>query len=329
MPLLIGSGDYLFPIGTAFTIGGADCFALSALHNVEVAFRYEQRLAHLLTAEHRPENVSLKDVAFYVLYPHCQEGAEFPSSLTLWPFETFNGAPPTDLIVGHPQFSSSLQTIKWKLSFRAPLHGQRMLSVGYHSFHYPEEGISLDAVRSGSFDWRHDYGHRLTVVEGFVDRLFTQRFASGFIDGPWFTLDAEIFHGQSGGPIMDEEGFVRGINSAGATQFFGGSPTTIASLLYPLLLTKVSSGISLAQNFRINAEQPLLLWIGNGRIQTDGSEQSVGFRPKDGWLAPGMSVSNEMREFVHDDFSGYQQCRPAKPQNGEVYRFRKIEQQTT
>ena len=33
-------------------------------------------------------------------------------------------------------------------------------------------------------------------------------------------IDMVVFFGQSGGPVIDGSGLVRGVNSAGATQFF-------------------------------------------------------------------------------------------------------------
>ena len=323
MPLFMGIGSRLIPVGTAFIAGDGVKFVLTAAHNVTEVFKYEQRLRHLLTADTLPEALALKEVSFWLLYQHQEGAQEFPK-LFLWPLESFNGAPPTDAIIGSAQSQTLFPTLSFPLSFAVPLHGERVRSVGYTNF-LPSEGLDFEDVKSNTFNWMENYSHSFRVVEGCVEKIFGRRFTSKFVDGPCFTIDAEIFHGQSGGPVFDDCGFIKGVNSAGASHFFD-APSSIISLLYPLLANNVSSGVSLAPNFRINAELPLIHWIERGAIKTDGSEQNIVFDPVDGKFSISAVIPNGQDAFTFDDFSGFQKALPAtRKQTRTGFRFRRNE----
>lgn len=325
MPLFLSHAERLFPVGTAFTTGKGVTFAISAAHNIREVFRYEQRLGHLITERTLPEAITLREVGFYILYQRWHDASESTIDFALWPLENFNGAPPTDIVFGFPQFQTDWPTLDMKLGIDLPVHGERVWSVGYTDIECAPEGIELAAVQSGTFDWRSHYAHHFMVVEGHVDRIFTQRFASGFIDGPCFTFDAEIAHGLSGGPIISADtGFVRGINSAGATSYFG-KPMSIGSLLYPLLLVSIDSGVQLGPA-RINSRQSILNWVAMGTIGTDGGEKRLGFTPVGDSLVACPTMPKEMSGFVHDDFAGYQAGRTATCQTGDIHRLRVAEE---
>jgi hypothetical protein len=323
LPLFISFEDHLFPVGTAFTIGRGVTFLVSAAHNIREAWRYEGRLSHLLTAREIPESVALKQAGFSVL--HHQPNGKGGITFLIWPMETVEGAPPTDVVIGYPQFQTEAATLVNRLSFDLPLIGEKVWSVGYCEFNFPKNGIPLAAVRAGSFDWEHEYGHKLVVVEGFVERIFTQRFASGFVEGACFTFDAEIAHAQSGGPVLSSEGIVRGINSAGASQFFD-RPVSIASLLYPLLFMNLRFGAQLGI-MRLNASRPLFDLITQGTIPTDGSEERaiIGQDAASGRFYVNPRVEKSMSEYVHDDFAGFQSGRTATAEMRPGYRLRKVQ----
>jgi len=324
MPLFLEVAQRLIPVGTAFTIGRGVGFAISAAHNLQEVLKYEQRLGHLQTAQSLPKAIALKEVGLYLLCQGCKDESNTTIEITLLPLETFDGAPPTDVVFGFPQFQTELPFLALRVSFDPPPHGEKVWAIGYTEFKYPEGGIDLDQVRAGRFDWFNDYGHLFRVVEGRVDRIFTQRLAAGYVGGPCFTFDAEIFHGQSGGPVMNEAGLVRGVNSATATNFFN-RPTTVASMLYPLLLTSIRSGVDLAPGFRMNSVQPILNWVTQGIITTDGSEEHVSIRPVGESFAIGCRTPVEVAEFVHDDFLSFQEGRKATVETNEYFQLRRTE----
>lgn len=325
LPLFITSEDHLFPVGTAFTVGRSVPFVVSAAHNICEAWKDEPRLSHLLTARELPKSVELKLVGFSVLHHRPNENGGI--TLNVWPLETVESAQPTDVVFGSPQFQTSFPTLINPLSFDLPPIGEKVWSIGYTGFEYPDGGIPLAEVRAGTFNWQRNYSHKLVVVEGFVERIFTQKFATGFIEGPCFTFDAEISHGQSGGPVFSPDGFVRGINSAGATLYFN-KPTSIASLLYPLLFIQLRFGATVGP-LRLNTSRPLINLIASGTIPTDGSEQRVGIRQDEitGSFYANPVAKKTMSTHLHDDFSAFQNNKKATTETRPVFRLRKVERQ--
>ena len=115
LPLFATFEDYLFPVGTAFTIGRGVPFVVSAAHNIRETLKKEERLSHLLNARELPESCSISGML------------EFPSSITAqiraaasislsghW--RRWLRAPPADVVF--PQFQS-------KRSASRPLMRQR------------------------------------------------------------------------------------------------------------------------------------------------------------------------------------------------------------
>lgn len=215
--------------------------------------------------------------------------------------------------------------LSFPLSFDIPMRNERLWSIGYTAFKYPKDGIPMKEVVDGKFNWQRDYGHKLRVVEAKVKRIFCQKFANGFVGGPCFSISREIFHGQSGGPTINPEGFVKGINSAGASTFFQ-EPVSLISLLYPLLLHPIRFGAQ-SGPVRINAKQTFLDQISNGFIRTDGSEENLHLDELEHPKGPiiGGRFPKKMKPFVHDDFQSFQKGLTATTITGPVFRLRKVE----
>jgi hypothetical protein len=100
---------------------------------------------------------------------------------TFWPMETVEGAPPTDLVIGYPQFQPDFPTLVNRVSFDVPPIGATVWSIGYTDME--PKRISLEDLKTGKFNLLRDYRHKLKVVEGTVQRIFTQRFSAGFVEG--------------------------------------------------------------------------------------------------------------------------------------------------
>ncbi|MGE0769783.1 MAG: hypothetical protein AB7L90_25370 [Hyphomicrobiaceae bacterium] len=300
--------DHLFPIGTAFTVGKTVRFLLTAEHTIAEAIKHEPVLDRLRTEGRLPAQADIKRAQLCVLYQ--RKGADDSIEFMIWPIEHVNGAPPTDVVFAYPKFVEGFPTLATPLSFGLPSHGARVFSVGYVVEKVPADGISLAEVKAGRFDWRQDYSHRLCVVEGVVERIFTQRFARGFVDGPCFLFDQEIDHGLSGGPVFTMDGFVCGVNTAGAALYFDAGKS-LASLLYPLLPIHLKASAQVG-GLHLQFERPLLEYIASGSIRTDGSEQHLGIHhEQDGSFIVSPRCTPELLPYCHDDFSGFQSNTPA------------------
>ncbi len=340
MPLFMSYGERLFPVGTAFTVGKGIVFVVSAAHTIDEGFKYEERLGHVLFGNgDRPKAVDFREVGFYVLHqrPIGKDGLR----LTLWPLETVDGAPPTDVVFGFPKFDGELGVINHRLSFDIPKRGQTVWGIGYTD----EPGVSypMSDILNGSFDWLRDCSLEFVVAKGRVTRVFTRRFARGGIGGPCFAFGAETRGAQSGGPVITSDGLVVGVVSAGATEFFN-EPASLASLLFPLLTTNLRFGATHGvgrpritvgdqrielppQQLRLNASRPLLGLITQGVIKTDGSEERVGFTevPGTSSLMVNPVAPTEMVPYVHDDFASFQEGKTSTKATGPIRRFRRNE----
>lgn len=317
LPLFIRDGDLLVPAGTAFWVGRHVAFVLTATHTVVDALRRDGRFDRALASGPLPAQAALKNVGLYVLHPNGlgPDAGRF----SLVPLETLNGGYPLDAIFGYPVFEAGRVTGSLKLSFDPPRIGERVLSVGYRDVE-PRKGLPFDAVRAGTFDWLNDYSHRFTVVEGVVERIFVERFARGFLEGPCFLFDNHVDHGLSGGPVITADSRIVGINSAGA-ELYLDRPAALASMLYPLLLTKLQFGAQIGP-VRLNAAYPLYDLVGQGRIWTDGSEAHVGFKVHgDGQVGVSPRVPKADHPWLHDDFSAFQAGKTSQPISGAFHRL--------
>lgn len=319
LPLFLVIDDHLFPVGTAFIVGKQVRFLLTAEHAIAEAIKHEPVLERLRNEGRLPAEADIRRAQLSVLYQRRDDDGKI--TFMVWPIEHINGAPPTDVVFAYPKFVEGFPTLAAPLSFTLPSIGSRIYSLGYVVEKYPTQGISLADVKAGNFDWENDYRHRFYVFEGLVERIFTQRFARGFVEGPCFLFDQEIPHGLSGGPVFTTDGLVLGVNSAGASLYF---PTakSLASLLYPLLPIHLNASARIGP-LTIKFNRPLLEYISSGSIRTDGSEQHLGLHAEeDGSFSVSPRCTAELLAYCHDDFAGFQSSTPAATTTAHHLRVR-------
>lgn len=317
-PLFYCVEERLTPIGTAFNIARAFSIALTAHHNILEGVK-QHRFPDLPIRD-GVKHYSLDDVSFYLLHQWVDTATNM-LRYSFVPLEGYTGAPPTDVGICRPKFAVGVPRISLPLSFGVPPHGERIRSIGYTSFRYPEDGIPLSGIRDGTFDMRMDYSHQIQVVEGHVKQTFAREFAGSYISGPCFSVSNEIPHGLSGGPAIDTLGVVRGVCSASATSFFD-EPTSIVSLLYPLLFQEFAVGADIGP-LRINSTQKLVDLIARDEIRTDGSEELVHFREEDGSFVVGPLVPKEIAPSVHESFRHFNDNVPSPHETKPVKVIRK------
>ena len=304
VPFFVVAEGRAKPVGTAFFTGGTAPFVITAFHILDEALKCEPKLERVQVNGPLKGHHTLDCVNPYVL--HSGTIGE-TRRLTLLPIDKFSGAPPTDLSIGSLQFAPELLTTENRLSFDYPRVGEKVLSVGYHFENVPEDGFPFSEIADGTFNWHEKFVARLLVAEGTVTKVFTQDFATGYLNGPCFAFDAEIKHGMSGGPIYNSSGNVCGLNSAGASTFFDGA-ASIGSALHMILLTEVESGLQIGP-VRLNMRANLRQLIRQGVLLTDGSEGNedrFSADPATGKTAIHGRVHTEDMPFAHDNFVGMQ-----------------------
>ncbi|MCK6105457.1 serine protease [Brevundimonas sp. EYE_349] len=311
LPLFIRIGPRLMPIGTAYWLGGNAPFVMTALHCIAEALRHEPRYERFLAAGNLPASLDLTNCAFYVL--HQDDCTADGGRITLIPLESVDAGPPGDVAFGFPRFEAGRTTWALPISFDPPRIGSTVWSLGYTDFE-PKDGILLEDIQNGSFDWAKHYRHRFVVTEGTVEEIFTQRFTAGFTNGPCFAFDNAIAHGQSGGPIITPDGRVVGLNSATAENFFN-RPMSLGSMFFPLLLNGVRASVTMGApgaSLTMKMRRPLIEMVLQGAIKSDGSETHVAIHDTPEGKAIGARIPRDDQPHAHADSPPF---RPALPNN--------------
>ncbi|HVF58968.1 MAG TPA: trypsin-like peptidase domain-containing protein [Thermoanaerobaculia bacterium] len=278
-PLLVANSQRrLFPLGTAFAFSNLG-HVLTARHNLEEALRKhhpnaEQFVRQGMEAARSGGGLEHTHLAIFSQGPNPRLG---DISLDLRVFSSIHAAPPTDLLIGSilaDDSSALVPTMHPLITFAPPRIGEIVRCVGYTDMTVPEGGLSIDDIREGRLNPYEAYGHRLIVAVGRVKNIFIERLARGFVEGPCFTIDVDVPHGLSGGPILRSDGAVCGAVYSGAGTFFD-SPTTVGALLYPIFLLPLSFGISMANGVVLMkaTERPIAELVATQAIRTDGTEE--------------------------------------------------------
>jgi hypothetical protein len=221
--------------------------------------------------------------------------------------QTVTAPEPTDLACLSTITQGRLPQLTLPLSFALPDAGSTVRCFGFPS----------DA--SGKL-----FPDSLHAVEGTVKAYFPPGFSRVYMRGPCFLVDANVPHGMSGGPVVNEQGAVCGVVSAGAEQFMG-EPSCLVAPLYPALLIEVALHAVPAANFRINGTRTFLDLCAEGYVTTDGSEDRVHFLNDDQGTEIGPLISKPNSACVYNSFEDYQAGRKSSPLTGPRMRIRRHE----
>jgi hypothetical protein len=307
---------HLFPLGTAFNFSKFN-HIFTARHCIEEGLKQHHpdgnRFAHKgLEAARTFPKLKHTQLAVVSQGPNPKRG---DVSLDIRRINSIHAAPPTDLVIGSilSDESALVPSLDPVISFAPPRIGETVRCVGYCDSRVPEGGLSLAEMIAGSLNPYDCFSHRLVAIEGRVKHIFLRGLSSGFATGPCFTIDVEVPHGLSGGPIFNSSGAICGAIYTGASMFFG-APTTVGALFYPIFLLRLSFGISMAHGrFNLTAtDRPLADLVSTNMIRTDGAEEEqLHFSSDDKEVRIGASFAKEDRPYIFDDFSAYQDGRPA------------------
>jgi len=301
-PLFVTDGTELRPIGTAFCVGAAGLM-ITALHNVFEScgpdgIRHPTFGGPL---DSRSQTLTLRRGGLAFLYH--QAAAEGAYTAHIRGLDSTHACPPSDLAF---TFTASRNAFPWlalPLSFAIPQVGSTVTCIGYTGFTVPNRTVDVDLLRRGEVTLPGAYSHRFQAVEARVKHVFTQTFARGFLGAPCFSIDADVPGGLSGGPVLNEAGFVCGVVSAGASSYFA-EPSSLVSLIFPTFLTRIRVGMDLGV-VKISGSPELADLIGAGVVRTDGSERALAVVASDEGRMVCAPCPDD-RTCIYDDFAGLQ-----------------------
>jgi hypothetical protein len=325
-PLMIASKEgYLFPLGTAFRFSKFN-HIFTARHSIEGGLQQhhpnkDRFIRDGLEAARRSGTIDHTQFAIVSQGPNPKRG---DISFDVRGFDSIHAAPPTDLVIGNflNDDSTLIPALVPTITFAPPRVGEIVRCVGYCDSEVPENGLSVDEIRSGRLDPYKEFSHRLLAIEGRVKNIFINGLSSSFIQGPCFTIDAEVPNGLSGGPIFNSNGAVCGAVYSGASMFFD-EPTTVGALFYPIFLLRLSFGTSMAGGrFTLRAtERPMAELVATQAIRTDGAEEDqLHFTPEDGGARVGAAFHKDDAAFIFEDFQAFQAGKPMAPLEGQKLR---------
>ena len=315
-PVFVTKARRLIPAATASCISNLGV-SITALGGVIDAARRHGHDEFLRQMECRPSSNAKTAIGMAIFHHHAPPGGKLSGDL--WNVESIEGAPPTDVGYLFPQFLGGSPYLPLPISFGVPLIGSRVICVGFSDPEISDGALSLDDIQSGRTKLLDVYEHKLLAVEGHVNRIFTKSFADGSVGGPCFTIDAEIKRDMAGGPVFSENGYICGVISAPATDYFGG-PTSIVSLLYPTLMMSIRFGGQLG-TVRISSKRPLVELIAQGAIITDGSEKLVAMREEGGEFFLYPPIQGEDVEGIYDDLPSFREGRHSARKSIDAFRF--------
>ena len=125
-----------------------------------------------------------------------------------------------------------------------------------------------DFNRMNSNEIANAFPHDFLVSEGEITDVYTQNYTDGYGEGPCFKVSCKLEHGQSGGPVINSDGYVCGINMGPALD---SDDSSLASCLWPCLGGKFRIPSKMYKKHEISEFISLNDLINNNFIETDDS----------------------------------------------------------
>ena len=227
LPLVKLLGGQARAIGTCFSISN-DGLCLTARHVIEDAFPEVVRTGRPMTDE---------DGWIYALYASPEpagEGSEhdlgglLPINKVFFMDRVDIAAVHISLPV-HTQTGERLPMPAHRLGLSPPAVGSQCLAIGYHAMNWSGDP-------SG-----HRFEQSYSATRGLVEEVHVPFRDSYQLNFPCFRLSARFDGGMSGGPVMTEDGFVRGVVCSAFEWIDGKTYTSYASLVAPAMLLQIES----------------------------------------------------------------------------------------
>lgn len=218
-------GWEFYVIGTATLIGGN--LAITAKHVLEYAIRK-------FGAKRVPQGIEVSGHSLRLYQVLAGPVYRIWNVVSAW-------ICPSDIAILHLNLDSGSEP-EGKIEWRVPLirvtpppSGQKVLAFGYR-----ESKIRVTESDDGTHHIElNDIG---TTSIGEVGQIFPERRDSSMLTFPCFEVRSRFVPGMSGGLVIDEDGALCGLVSAG-TQLAdtNASPLSYAATLWPMLTTVISA----------------------------------------------------------------------------------------
>ncbi|CCK81246.1 hypothetical protein [Desulfobacula toluolica] len=258
-----------YPIGTIFFVGNFGIM-LSASHVFDEGLsksNHNQQVADLLAKG--KYHVDVKgDLGFAAIRFNSKN--DTVSNITFISIEHIAACVPGDIFYASPVYHDSLIPIEY-LSIKPtmPEIGTKVFSCGYTNFDYDRKnGLPLDEIKSGRFNWRDNLSFDFAVYEGEITNIYVNKFVKSYLNAPCFSVNYKIPPGLSGGPTLTKNGFVCGVNSASLVN------ESLISLIYPSIFTSLKTTMRIG-GLTLNKIAPICDHMSFGNISTDGSEKDI------------------------------------------------------
>lgn len=156
-----------------------------------------------------------------------------------------------------------------------PKIGSTVYCLGYCDFDHSHK-LSLEELHSCDRNIFEDKVRaNFRITKGTVTDIYTDKYANSYGSGPCFRISCALRHGQSGGPVINSDGYVCGINMSATLD--SSDDSCLASLLSPALGGNLMLPESLAVRYKTPKNVRIIDLMINDYIKSDDSMRDFAF----------------------------------------------------
>lgn len=277
-PLVTYRKGIVVPVGTAFSISPIG-LSITAVHVLDQAFASyggsgsrvpDPRINSTLGIT--PEHTKVSDPLMAISI--CSPKSTHSRVVKVGDSGTVVSIEPTDvgLISFQGSYPRNPKAPFWDalpISPLMPKLGSKVYCLGYCQYD-DEHQLAVDELLT--FD-RKIIQSKLRptyrINSGIVTDIYTEKYGSGYTKGPCFRIASATEHGQSGGPVINSEGYVCGINTSGTLD--RDLNASLASALWPALGGKFNLHMNVVKQHRVPHTVTLMDLIERRYVVCDNS----------------------------------------------------------
>lgn len=228
--------------------------------------------------------------------------------VTMIAIEQITACIPGDIFYAAPLINGHILPIETlPVQPAIPQSGEKVYSCGYTNFDYDHQnGLPLDKIISERFNWRDGFSFDFMVYEGVIEDIYINNFVGSYLNAPCFSVDYGIPPGLSGGPTLNENGVICGVNSASLAD------QSLISLIYPTVFVNLKTKLRLG-TLTVNNDSPIIKHMSFGNISTDGSEKKIRYAMEHDKHCVYHQWAEHLNSRVYENRNDQESKIPAKP----------------